>query len=122
MYISSIATYDTSEQIISNIDKFAEAGRAMDRASLTKAGRGLMKHGYRDGSVHPKPVGTIAEVNKLGQEVLESILNHPNRLVIQRPHPNFGKVIDIMVPEKGGVRFTSDGKMIGFLEPLDIKK
>ena len=122
LHISTIVTLETQEQIIANMDKFAEAGRAMDRASLTKAGRGLMKHGYRDGSVHPKPVGTIAEVNKLGQEVLESILNHPEKLVTQRPHPNFGKVIDIMVPEKGGVRFTSDGKMIGFLEPLDIKK
>jgi len=117
LYIPTVVTFDTSEQIIANMDKFAEAGRALDRAGLTKAGRGIAKHGNREGSVFSKPVGTIAEINKHGQEVLEAILNHPDRLIVQRPHPNFGKVIDITVPEKGGVRFTIDGEMIGFLQP-----
>ena len=33
------------------------SNRVLDRAGFTKAGRGLMKHGYREGSVFPKPVG-----------------------------------------------------------------
>jgi hypothetical protein len=53
--------------------------------------------------------------------MLESILNHPEKIVEKLPHPDFGTVIDIMVEGKGGVRFTTDGEMIGFLEPK-VKK
>jgi hypothetical protein len=100
-----------------NTNKLAEAGKALDRAGLTKAGRGLMKHGYREGSSFPKPTGNFAQVNEQGQKVLESLLNHPEKVVYERPHLDFGKVIDVVVPGKGGARFTVDGEMIGFLEP-----
>ena len=76
-----------------------------------------MKHGYREKSVFPKPVGNPAQVNAHGQQVLESIINHPERVIYERPHPDFGKVIEIVVPDKWGARFTIEGEMIGFLEP-----
>ena len=77
-----------------------------------------MKHGYREGSVFSKPIGTPAQVNAHGQKVLESIVNHPKKVIYERPHPDFNKVIEIVVPDKwGGARFTIEGEMIGFLEP-----
>lgn len=105
-----------------NPDEFSKLGCMLDRAELTRAGRSLMKHGYRPRSAFPKPVGTPEQINELGQKVLESILHHPDKIIYKRPHPSFGKVIDIMVPGKGGARFTADGKeMVGFLEPLRSK-
>jgi hypothetical protein len=97
--------------------KFAEGGKALDKAGFTKAGRGITKHGYREESAFPRPTGNPAQVNEQGQKILESILNHPEKIVYERPHPDFGKVIEVVVPGKWGVRFTTDGEMIGFLEP-----
>lgn len=107
----------TFARIFVDTGKLAEAGKVIDKADFTKAGRGLMKHGYREGSVYPKPMGDPAQVNEQGQKILESFLNHPENVVYETTHPRFGKVIEVVVPGKGGVRFTSDGEMIGFLEP-----
>lgn len=104
-------------KVFSDTSKFARAGKAFDRAGYTKAGRGLIKHGYRENSVFPKPFGNPSQINAHGQRVLESILNHPERMIYERPHPDFGKVIEIVIPEKWGARFTIEGEMIGFLEP-----
>ena len=101
----------------SDTSKFVRAGKALDKAGYTKAGRNLMKHGYREGSAFPKPLGNPAQVNAHGQKVLESIINHPERVIYERPHPDFGKAIEIVVPDKWGARFTIEGEMIGFLEP-----
>jgi hypothetical protein len=100
-----------------NIDRLAAAGKEMDRGGLTKAGRGLMKHGYRKDSVFPKPTGNPAQINEHGQKMLEFILYHPEKVVYERSIPQYGTVIDMMVPEHGGVRFKNSGEMIGFLEP-----
>jgi hypothetical protein len=100
-----------------NFNKLSEAGKDLDRAGLTKAGRGLMKHGYREGSVFSKPTGNPAQVNEQGQKILESILNHPEKKVVYKNTSNFGEVMDIHAPGIGGARFNSSGEMIGFLEP-----
>ena len=76
-----------------------------------------MKHGYRKGSVFPKPTGNPARINAQGQKMLESILKHPEKIICKRPHPDFGNVIDIKILGNGGVRFTTNGEMIGFIEP-----
>ncbi len=104
-------------EIFTSNDKLAEAGRVFDRAGFTKAGRGLMKHGYRENSVFQKPVGTPSEINEQGQKILESILNHPERKVIHKNSKNFGEIVDICAPKIGGIRYNSSGEMIGFLEP-----
>lgn len=105
---------DMSAKALKNM---SEAGKAMDRAGFTKAGRSLMKHGYREGSVYPKPVGTPGQINEQGQKALESILNHPEKKISKYTHKRFGEIIEVVVPEKGGVRFTSDWEMIHFMEP-----
>ncbi|QVL57774.1 MAG: hypothetical protein KFB93_01485 [Simkaniaceae bacterium] len=100
------------------LDELPKAGKQHDREGLTKAGRALQKHGGRPNSNYPKPSGTITEVNAQGQKILEEILSHPDKTIIEDYKPRFGNVIDIVVPGTGGVRFTSDGKeMICFLEP-----
>lgn len=98
-------------------NELAEAGKSVDRAGFTKAGRGLMKHGYREESVFPKPTGNSAQVNEQGQKILESILNHPEKKIVYKNTRNFGKVMDVHAPGIGGARFNSSGEMIGFLEP-----
>jgi hypothetical protein len=98
--------------------KLLQAGQAFDRGGFTRAGRALMKHGYREGSVFPKPVGNPAQVNAHGQQVLEMFLNHPERTVKCWKHKGLGPIMDVEVPGLGGVRFSGDGeKMIGFLQP-----
>ena len=56
-----------------------------------------------------------------GQQVLDEILDHPDKIIHFPDHltDRYGvQLVDIVVPKKGGARFTRDGKkMIGFLEP-----
>jgi len=108
---------------LSDTSKFARAGKVIDRGGFTKAGRNLMKHGYREGSVFPKPIGNSAQVNKHGQQVLERILNHPEKKVVQYMNKIYGPVIEVEAPKLGGIRFNSDGtEMMGFLEPKWFKQ
>jgi len=100
-----------------SVDVLSKAGRALDKGGLTKAGRALMKHGYRKDSVFPKPVGNQTQINSHGQQILELILNHPERKIIHKHVKSFGDVVDIHASGIGGVRFNSSGEMIGFLEP-----
>lgn len=83
-----------------------------------------MKHGYRKGrTIFEKPVGNPAQINGHGQKVLDNILSHPDRVVMQYTNKRHGLVIEIEAPDLGGVRFTGDGKeMIGFIEPYWLKK
>ncbi len=99
-----------------NTTSLLEAGKAFDRAGFTKAGRTLMKHGYRNPTIFPKPRGTPAQINEQGQNILQSILTHPERKTIYKSTKNFGEVVDIYSPI-GGARYTSAGELIGFLEP-----
>ncbi|MDE3046644.1 MAG: hypothetical protein KGJ02_08415 [Verrucomicrobiota bacterium] len=90
--------------ILSNFfstERLLEAGQVFDRAGFTRAGRALMKHGYRESSVFSKPVGNPAQVNEHGQRVLESILNHPERKILHGEFKRHGKVVDIMAPGIG---------------------
>jgi len=57
------------------------------------------------------------EINAMGQKELESILNHPNKMVYKRLHKYHGEIIEVGIPGGKGVMFTTDGEMIGFLEP-----
>lgn len=98
------------------VEKLLEAGNAVDRQGLTKAGRGLAKHGGRDSLVFPKPTGNPAEINIQGKKILEKILKHPEKEIIIDNLPRYGDHMIISSPE-GGVRFSIDGEFIGFLEP-----
>ena len=100
-----------------NFKKFPNAGKIHDRGGLTKAGRALTKHGGREGSVFPKPFGNPEQINKQGQEILEKILNNPDKKISYYTLKQYGEIIDIKVPEVGGLRYNTKGEFIGFLEP-----
>jgi RHS repeat-associated protein len=100
-----------------DLDVLSKIGQTLDRKGLTKAGRALQKHGGRPGTVFPKPNGNIKRINQHGQDIVDNILTHPDGVVHFRTHKQFGEIIDIKVPNTGGVRFTKSGEMIGFLEP-----
>jgi hypothetical protein len=99
------------------LDKLSQAGQIMDRGGLTKVGRALDKHGNRPGSVFPKVTGNPASKNIQGQYHLDDILTHPNSKISHRDHRDFGRVMDIEVPGRGGARFSRNGDFIGLLEP-----
>ncbi|WP_420421701.1 hypothetical protein [Simkania sp.] len=98
----------------------SDAGTKTGKGKLSTAGRALQKKTDRLDSVFPKPKGTPEEVSRQGQKVLDEILNHPDRVVIQdATKKRYGDVFDIKIgSEKGpGVRFKTNGEFVGFLEP-----
>lgn len=97
---------------IRQMNEFKEAGKALDRADFTLAGRSLMKKGYREGSVFPKPVGNQTQINQHGQSILEEILNDPNKRVYQIENGD----IKIYNHEGRGAYFKKNGKFRGFIE------
>ncbi|GAB4192657.1 MAG: hypothetical protein Tsb0015_15010 [Simkaniaceae bacterium] len=99
-------------KIFSNANRFKEAGRVLDRRGFTKAGRGLMKHGYREGSVFPKPRGDPPQINRQGQMILEEILNDPKNKVYQFSDGS----LKVYAPNGRGVSFKKDGTFKGFVE------
>ncbi|NGX36710.1 MAG: hypothetical protein K1000chlam1_01562 [Candidatus Anoxychlamydiales bacterium] len=100
-----------------SVKQLAKAGKVFDRSGLTKAERALAKHGGREGTGFPKPLGNPSQINQYGQEILESILNNPNKIITKHNLPKFGEVIDIKIQGKYGVRYYKNGELIGFLEP-----
>jgi hypothetical protein len=99
-------------EIFPNSSKFKEAGKVLDRAGFTKAGRGLMKHGNREGSVFPRPLGNTSEMNKRGQAILEEILNDPYNKVYQLEDGS----IKIYSSNGRGAFYKKDGTFRGFIE------
>ncbi len=94
-----------------------KAGNEVGKNGLTAAGRNLQKHGSRAGSVFPKAIGNVEQINAQGNKVLNSIINHPNVSIINRHHARFGNIMEYKTPI-GGARFSADGKsFIGFIEP-----
>ncbi len=102
----------TLGSIFSDTRKFKEAGKLFDRADFTRAGRGLMKHGYREGSNFPKPVGTPAQINKQGQTILEEIIDDPLHTVYQQSDGS----LKIFSKNGRGAYFKKDCSFRGFLE------
>lgn len=107
-----------TEKIVGfTIDDLSKGASVMDKAGLTKAGRALQKHGDRAGSIFPKATGDAASKNAQGQQVVDNILNDSTKTIVQQNTGRFGQVIDIVSPNGLGIRYDSDGTLIGFLEP-----
>ncbi|MGF6662185.1 filamentous hemagglutinin [Paraburkholderia atlantica] len=104
-----------------NINDLSDAAKVPDSSDksgeLSAAGRALQKHGGRDDSAFPAAKGNPAAINDQGQQIVDSILNNPASTVTQRDTGRFGTVTDITAPDGRGVRYSADGKFIGFLEP-----
>ncbi len=95
-----------------SVSDLSAAGRAPDRNGLTVAGRSLQKHGDREGSAFPPSTGNPRQRNEQGQEVLDAILNDPQRQV------HVGARGTTVWDSTGrSVRFTADGRFDGFTEP-----
>lgn len=99
-------------KLFSNTNNLIKAGNAIDKAGFTRVGRGLMKHGYREGSLFPKPLGTPAQINQQGEAFLQEILNDPKRTIFKN---NKGG-IEIYSQSGRGAYFREDGTFRGFIE------
>ncbi len=84
---------------------------------LTAAGRALQKHGGREGSAFPAAKGNPLSINQQGQHVVDDILTTPGSTMTTRHYARFGEVTEVRAPDGRGLRYGSDGKFIGFLEP-----
>ncbi|WNW12251.1 hemagglutinin repeat-containing protein [Pseudomonas sp. DTU_2021_1001937_2_SI_NGA_ILE_001] len=104
-----------------NIDDLSNAGKLPDPADksgqLSLAGRALQKHGSRQGSAFPTVKGSPSEINAQGQKITDEILKNPETTVTHRDTGRFGKVMDVIAPDGRGLRYDSNGKFIGLLEP-----
>ncbi|WP_122697974.1 hypothetical protein [Pseudomonas viridiflava] len=104
-----------------NIDDLSNAGKLLDPADksgqLSLAGRALQKHGSREGSAFPGVKGSPSEINAQGQKIADDILNNPATTVTYKDTGRFGKVMDVIAPDGRGLRYDSNGKFIGLLEP-----
>lgn len=59
----------------------------------------------------------VKHVNEQGQQILESIVDHPESKSNIYESGRYGKTLDIYSPTGQGARCTLDGEFIGFLEP-----
>lgn len=104
-----------------NIDDLSNAGKLLDPADkpgqLSLAGRALQKHGSREGSAFPSVKGSPSEINAQGQKIADEILSNPATTVTYKDTGRFGKVMDVIAPDGRGLRYDSNGKFIGLLEP-----
>lgn len=98
-------------------DDLSKAAGAADRGGLSAAGRQLDKHGGRSGSAFPKATGNVSAKNTAAQNVVDDILTTPGATTQTRHHARFGEVIEVRAPDGRGVRYDSNGKLIGLLEP-----
>lgn len=98
-------------------NRLIAAGNVLDRNGLTVVGRSLQKHGSRNGSVFPKAIGNISQINTQGEQMLNKIISYPKAEIVRRHHAKLGNIIEYRTPF-GGARFSSDGeKFWGFIEP-----
>ncbi len=104
-----------------SIDELSDGAKHTDPASkkgdLTLAGRALQKHGSREGSAFPSAKGNPSAINEQGQKIVDSILNDPNKSVVQSNTGRYGQVTDVISSSGRGLRYDAQGKLIGFLEP-----
>ncbi|WP_241825974.1 hypothetical protein [Izhakiella australiensis] len=100
------------------LDSLTKSGSAIDPAAksgnFTIAGRGLQKHGSREGSAYPAAKGTPAQINEQGQKVLDEIVKSSSSSV--KEGNRFGG-FDVIAPDGRGARFDPQGNFRGFLEP-----
>lgn len=100
------------QNVLSRARNIIESGRIFDRAGFTMVGRSLMKHGYREKSIFPKPYGNPRQVNQEGQKILEEIINDPRSEVFTTERGS----IKIYSPNGRGVKLSKDWNFKHFIE------
>ncbi len=105
-----------SRKDINIIEKLAEGFKIdpKDKGTLyTRAGRSLQKKGREKNNSFPAIKGDIQDINKQGQEVLESILNNPGTTV-----KDLGRGgLEFRASNGWGVRYNKDGRFCCFVQP-----
>jgi len=103
-----------------NIVLMARKAAELDKGGvLTKAGRALSKHGSRPNSAFISTLRMSAsEINQTARDVVEDILTHPQSTLVMSVRARYGgEVFDVIAPDGRGLRYGSDGRFIGLLEP-----
>ncbi len=87
--------------------------------NLTHTGRAIQKHGNRAGSAFPQPPTKAADLNQVGQQILDTILYHPDSSYHAYHHKAYGPIIEVRLPDGRGARFRDavGFGFIGFIEP-----
>lgn len=116
-YDENASGYRFAARGVSSLDALSSAAAAGDRGGLTAAGRALQKHGGRPSSAFPAARGNPAQINQARQNIVDDILNASGSTQTMRSTDRFGDVVEVVAPDGRGVRFSADGKFIGFLEP-----
>lgn len=93
-----------------------EALNVLEHAKLK-----LLKKLVNKNSLFPNASMDPKQINEHAQQILEKILNHPEKKIIHEELERFGKVVNIYAPEIGGACYGAEGEFIGFLEPLAMK-
>ncbi|GGX72906.1 RHS repeat domain-containing protein [Saccharospirillum salsuginis] len=96
-------------------DLSSAASQAINKEGLTAAARALTKHasGQRSSGSFPKLTGGIAEQNKAAREIVDEILGNS-----QSSFTNLSRGgLEVRAPDGRGLRYNSDGKLSGFLDP-----
>ena len=95
-----------------NFEDYLVSGNEIDRNGLTRTGRALQKHGSRPNSIFPNVAGK--NLNIEGQNILNSILNSPNKSIIPNRFGGYD-IFDLFTGR--GARFGVSKNFMGFLEP-----
>ncbi|MBU2569823.1 MAG: RHS repeat-associated core domain-containing protein, partial [Gammaproteobacteria bacterium] len=104
------------KQLGRSIDDLSSvANQTINKEGLTAAARALAKHatGQRGTGTFPKLKGGIAEQNKAAQQIVDDILGNSNSSVTNLSRGG----LEVRAPDGRGIRFNSDGKLSGFLDP-----
>ena len=105
-------------EIKGGLEALSAAGElVVGRGGLTAAGRSLQKHGARAGSIFPAVRGSASEVSRTAQGIMNDILTFPGSTTTVRNAGRFGRVIEVRAPDGRGLRYSSSGQFLHFLEP-----
>lgn len=108
---SSVTSGRAAKAGRAGLDDLAGAAGASSRGGQTAAGRAVQKHGDRPGSIYPQ-VGSPDERSRIGQELVEDYLTHPQA----RERVRRGGIDIFELPGGRGVSFNADDTFRGFLE------
>jgi RHS repeat-associated protein len=102
--------------LCSDPQAFSDAGRAPDKAGMTRAGRAFQKHtGREDGWIFGIDPGKPILRNQDGQDIIDEIVNNPDTEWENNYDSKNGRIVtDGYLPDGRGGRWYSDGSEIRF--------
>lgn len=89
------------------LDVLSQSGARSSKGELTQAGRKLSQHGGQ--GPFPKPTGSAADLNRLGQEQLDDILTGPGTIIRPLTGGNFTGGSYYIAADGRGAVFEANG-------------